>query len=68
MDDVRFSALRTGLKGAFYLLVDRLVDRLVNRQKIVVHALVIAKVAVFFGLLSHKTRGQMSSDPLLFSR
>ena len=60
MSDVRFSTLRGGLKGAAYLSVDR--------QKIVVHPLALAKVAVFFGLLSHIVGGQMSSNPLLLGR
>jgi len=53
----RFSTLRG---GAVYPLVDR--------QKIVAYALVLAKFAVFSGLLSHIIGGQMSSDPLLAGR
>jgi hypothetical protein len=60
MFDVRFSTLRGGLKGSAYLTVDR--------QKIVVHPLALAKVAVFLGLLSHMIRGQMSSNSLLLGR
>jgi hypothetical protein len=60
MSDVHFSALRGGLKGSVYLLVDR--------QKIAVHTLALAKFAVFFRLLSHKIGGQMSSNLLFFGR
>jgi len=49
-----------GAKGTAYLLI--------NRQKIVVYALALAKAAVFLGLLSHVIGGQMSSNPLLFGR
>jgi hypothetical protein len=60
MSDVRFSMLLGGLKGAGYLLVDR--------QKILVHPLVLARIAVFFGLLSPTIGGQVSSSSLLFGR
>jgi hypothetical protein len=60
MSDVRFSTLIGGLKGAAYLLVDR--------QKILVHLLVLAKITVFFGILSPIIGGQVSSNSLLFGR
>jgi hypothetical protein len=60
MSDVRFSTLIGGLKGAAYLLVDR--------QKILVHPLVLAKITVFFGILSPIIGGQVSSNSLLFGR
>ena len=49
-----------GLKGAAHPLVDR--------EKILVYPLALAKVTVFFGLLSPIIGGQVSSNSLLFGR
>ena len=49
-----------GLKGAAPPLVDR--------EKILVYPLALAKVTVFFGLLSPIIGGQVSSNSLLFGR